>query len=174
MISSYVFLDNTGDLIVSSFTWAANIYPESANDGPLFNWNSNDNTNGFYGTHIWSLSQRLYLRVVDDGYPNFDYIFNTEAFLINQWSKLAVSYDADSGFTQVYVNGAIESAFIGNTGSHSTHGSVEIGTRYHFNQAFPDFADNRFYMGRMACVRLWNVTKDLNTLSIDTPHCNFL
>ena len=55
---SYVLLENTGELAVSSFTWSAMIFPENS-QGPLFNWYVTDPEVLYHGSLIWIVAQSL-------------------------------------------------------------------------------------------------------------------
>ena len=169
-IDSYVAIENKGDLAVSSFTLSMDIFPFTQSDGPLFMWLSAPPATWGWATHIWMLYGKVYVALVHlDGMNTV--VFNENHWPVaNQWNKVAVAYDASTQFLQVYVNGNIEAYATVSSGPHSTYGKVIIGSWYHF--AF--YPDERAFNGSMACVKLWNVYRDLTTYRADTLACQYL
>ena len=88
---------------------------------------------------------------------------------LNEWHHVAFSYDVNSGDAMINVDGTVKTLNIGLPAADVTTGPVTIGTRnYHSGSN----KDARAFQGKMACMRLWNIVRDLNTLRMDTPLCN--
>ena len=169
VVGSYLVLKNTGGMTVSSFTWAVKVFVRRDYDGPLFNWVSDDVTNGRYGTHIWIVSNKIFLRVVHDGDPTYYQALSGHELITRAWNDVAVSYNAGDGTVGFSVNGEVSAGNVGIIGKHSTYGDVVLGSRHqHSSEGAPD---GRTFQGMMACMRLWNVVRDLSTLRINTPLC---
>ena len=163
---SYVLLENNGYLAVTSFTWAAKVYPETT-AGPLFNWYLPSGECGYHGPHIWLASARLIFVVCNAVSASSG--FHSSVMTMNTWHDIAVSYDATSGATQLRVDQVVESFSLGESGLGHTAGPVVMGSRYNYSG---NLFDTRAFKGRMACVRLWAVVRDLNNLRIDSPICD--
>ena len=162
---SYVMLANTGELAVSSFTWSAMIFPESDREGPLFAWVSD-----------YSECSQLDLSIRYNGNQKFKFglcvgskmiwITNTAIKMsLNQWHEVAASYNAKTGYAQVYVDGNLLSSNTGYNENRLIKGPIVMGSTYHNN------GDKRSFQGRIACMRLWNIARDLSSLRMDTPFC---
>ena len=165
-IDSYVLLTNNGEFAVSSFTWVAKVFPESADDDPLFNWEINNLQCGHHGPHIWIVGAKLWFCVCTTG--GLSSFMQSVIITTNQWHDLAVSYDANTGVVQLSTDGFTESNIIGISRPGDTDGPVLIGSRYYHSG---HHYDSRTFQGRLACMRLWNVVRDLNTLRMDSPLC---
>ena len=161
-IDSYLVLTNTGGLTVTSFTWAAKVFPENLNSSPLFVWVSD--TLSRQGTVIFIQDSKIYIRVHHDGatFTLASTLASDDAFKKNAWNDVAVSYSAQDGKAQVFINGAVNSKTLLLTGAHSTYGDVVIGSRYHYSKA--SSPDRRALTGKIACMRVWTENKDLTTL----------
>lgn len=169
VVESYLVLKNTGGMTVTSFTWAVKVFVGRDNDCPLFNWVSDDVTNGRYGTHIWIVNNKIFLRVVHDRDPTYYKASSGHELITRAWNDVAVSYNAGDGTVEFLVNGEVSAGNVGITGKHSTYGDVVLGSRYQHSRE--DAPDGRTFQGMMACMRLWNVVRDLGTLRINTPLC---
>ena len=89
---------------------------------------------------------------------------------LDQWHEVAVSYDADTGSTQMYVNGNIEFTNAGIMVQGVTAGPVVMGSRYYYTSG----KDKSYFHGKIACMRLWNIARDLSTMRMDTPLCKII
>ena len=165
-LDSYVVLENNGDLAVSSFTWAAKVFPENT-IGPLFEWHLNSDKCWHFGPHMWIHYGNFFFGActITDALARAEH---TTAILTGVWYDVAVSHDAVTGATRLRVDNVTET-FTVNTGSFgSTEGPVVMGSRYHFISAEED---SRSFQGKMACVRMWKVVRDVSTLHMDSPMC---
>ena len=162
---SYVVLENTGELAVSSFTWSAMIFPERAAGGPLFNWPSSYSGCGNHGTHIWFV-RGLATRMCEG--VSLSTVVFSEPLSLNVWHHVAVSYDANTGDAVQNVDGTVQTINLGIAAADTTTGPVVIGSRYYHSGTFND---DRSFQGKIACMRLWNIVRDLNTMRMDTPLC---
>ena len=164
---SYVLLENTGDLAVSSFTWSAIIFPESIEGGPLLVWWSDSLQCEQRGLSIKiNVNQRLKFHVCGELSPTglAGGILST-----NQWHEVAVSYDGDTGYAQMYVDGNLDSKNMGLLAQGQTSGPVVMGSRYYFGGS--NNPNIKYFQGKMACMRLWNIARDLSTMRMNTPLC---
>ena len=163
---SYVVLENNGDLAVTSFTWAAKVYPESEVNCPLFNWYlPTSPTCDYHGPHIWLVSRQIVF-VVCLGNRR---ITHTTVLALNTWHDLAVSYDFTTGTVQLRADHTAEIQYADLAESGATVGPVVIGSRYYHSGSI---LDERAFQGKMACVRLWKESRDLTNLRIDSPWCS--
>jgi len=165
---SYVELTNNGDLIVTSFTWSADVYPELG-DGPLFNWISAPPApaDDYWGTHIWIYQSLLYVSLVHvSGLPT--HRFHSHPPLLTKWNKLAVSYDSITRTLQMYVNGHVEQYLAVSSEPISTYGQVMIGSLYYYSK---EPKETRAFRGKIACVKLLNIFKDLHSFPSETLRC---
>ena len=144
------------------------IYPESTPTGPLFVWSAN-------GLGCW---QR---RAVIQFNPNGDLLLgvcdgssmkrNTSTLIgmsVNQWHEAAVSFDSTTGSTEMYVDGNLQIKKVGLHAQKQSSAPVFIGSRDYTN---PSPADPRYFHGKIACMRLWNIARDLSTMRMNTPLC---
>jgi hypothetical protein len=165
---SYVELQNNGDLAVTSFTWMVKLFPENIN-APLFNWAfSGEGHVGFHGPHIWLQSGRL-LFVQTQGGGARQYGLHTSVMALNTWHDVAVSYDYATGYAQLRTDDVTETFVVGAMGDGHSSGAVQIGSRFY---ASGTIYDTRHLQGKMACVRVWSVYKDLTSVAMDSPMCN--
>ena len=91
------------------------------------------------------------------------------AMTINQWHEVAISYDGETGSVQMNVGGNLISDNVGLLAHGPTTGPVVMGSRYYYsNENSPN--DN-FFLGKIACMRLWNIARDLSKMRTGTPLC---
>ena len=88
---------------------------------------------------------------------------------LDQWHEVAVSYDGETHSLQMYVDGKVNNKIDVISGQGVTSGPVVMGSRYYYSD--PNSPDTSYFHGKMACMRLWNIVRDLNTLRMDTPLC---
>ena len=88
---------------------------------------------------------------------------------VDQWHEVAVSYDDETHSLQMYVDGDVRLKTGMMLAQGMTTGPVVMGSRYHHSD--PNSPDTSYFHGKMACMRLWNIARDLNTMRIDTPLC---
>ena len=147
---SYVLLENTGDLAVSSFTWSAMIFPERTGDGPLFNWCINGPPSGYSGNFIWQVSsQILHFRILGSGGHSLPPFNSITPMSLNEWHHVAISYDGNTGVAMNNVDGIVQTVTLPLSTSDATVGSVMMGSHY-----YCDNGETRTFQGKMACVRL--------------------
>ena len=108
---SYVLLENTGDLAVSSFTWSAIIFPVSTEDGDLFTWHFDSLPCDQRGVSI-KINGNLRHAFHVCGVSSTTVLFG-DFLSLNQWLEVTVSYDGDTGYAQVYTDGNLYSKNIG-------------------------------------------------------------
>ena len=86
---------------------------------------------------------------------------------INQWHDVGVTYDSNTGSAQINVDGNLYSRHVGLLAQGVNTGEIVMASLYHHGNTV-----NKHFHGKMACVRLWNIARDLNTIRMDTPLCN--
>jgi hypothetical protein len=165
---SYVLLENQGDLSVTSFTWAAKLFPESLTEAPLFNWEYANTVCGFHGPHIWLTAQAKLQFAVCDGVQIRNHIHSVVLGL-GEWHDAAMSYDGLTGAVHIRVAGVVEAATLPPLLEGSTSGPVLMGSRY-YNSG--NLWDVRSFHGRMACVRLWRGVSTLSSIAMDPQACD--
>ena len=166
---SYVLLENNGELAVSSFTWSAMIFPENS-EGPLFNWYVNDPEVSYHGTLIWMHAQRIHFRVLSTAGLSASLDSSTPLSL-NGWHHVAISYNGNTGDAVMKVDEAVQTMALLPSSAPATAGPVAMGYRYYYNYPNPVHTDGRSFQGKMSCMRLWNIVRDLNIMRMDTPLC---
>ena len=90
----------------------------------------------------------------------------------DQWHEVAVSYDADTGSTQMYINGKIEFTNAGIMVQGVTAGPGVMGSRSYYTTG--SSKDKSYFHGKIACMRLWNIVRDLSAMRMDTPLCKII
>ena len=94
-----------------------------------------------------------------------------------QWNEVAVSYDGETHSLQMYVDGEVHfrtDVMLAQGVTPGPHqgvipGPVLMGSRCYYS--VPNSPDTSYFHGKMACMRLWNIARDLNTMRMDTPLC---
>ena len=152
---------------MSSFTWSAMIFQESTGGETLLIWLSDSLLCGQRGLSIKiNVDQRLKVGVC--GESSMTWLVGG-ILSINQWLEVAVSYDGDTGYAQVYVDGNLNSMNIGLLPHGRTSGPVVMGSRYYFGGN--NSPNIKYFQGQMACMRLWSIARDLSTMRMNTPLC---
>ena len=125
--TSYGMIPGDGVLDVQrSFTWMAWVYPESGQGGPLFSWTTH--TESLWGTHIWMTGeQQFYLKI--GTLPTSSR--TSQGLIVNQWNKVAATYNFENGEVGIYLNGKSEwsktSDRIQPTAGQGTRGDIYMG-----------------------------------------------
>ena len=162
---SYILLESFEELAVASFTWSAMIFPESNANGPLFNWCINSPPSD-HGHFIWMLGDgNLHFRVLgNEGHSSPLDVYSL--LTVNEWHHIAVSYDGITGAAMMNVDGTVQTMTLPLPSADATAGSVMMGSRYYCTNS-----DERAFLGKMACIRLWNIARDISTMRMNTPLC---
>ena len=162
---SYILMENTKELTMSSFTWSAMIFPERYTSGPLFTWWSD-----WPGCNYRCVSFRLNNKLLKVGVCTGSSVSwkenDTAVMSLNKWHEVAVSYDSNTGSIQIYVDGGLYTGNIGIFAQGVNTGPVVMGSRYHHGGI-----GNKNFQGKIACMRLWNIVRDLSTTRMSTPLC---
>ena len=163
---SYVLLGNTGELVLSSFTWSAMIFPESENRA-LLTWYLDSQACWYRSKAIWIHSTRLLTFTVCPG-VKAKWAKHPTKLVLNQWHEVAVSHNADTGDVQVYLNGNVYKENVGLSAVPDT-GPLVMGSRYHYSR--PSKPQEDHFKGKVYCMRLWSVARNLRTMLMGTPLC---
>ena len=167
---SLVLMGNSGVLAVTSFTFTAMVFPEDNMDGPIFNFYSSDPVNDYYGIHIWIIGSRLYLGVCEKNTAPLATMTSSEALVQSQWNYVGVAYDAGTSDAEMYVNGFLESQAMGVSVVTPMRGVAVMGSRFSYDD--PNNQDERAFKGRVACVRLWDVKRNLINVNMNPTECS--
>ena len=172
---SYMLMVNTGDLTVSFFKWTAMVFRESSSVGLLLNWRSDWPACG-YSSMTFQFSGSSELKIgVCEGTSNA-MRGNEVPLSLNEccscWMlhDVAVSYDGKTGSVQVYTNGQLANRNIGLLAHEPTTGPVLVGSAYYCSD--PNAPNTKYFKGKVACMRLWNIARALSTMRMNTPFCS--
>ena len=146
---------------VSSFTWTAMIFPENTTSGPLIERVHGGSECFGLTVAVWMYNQKLLVGVCNEN-GNTSTNSNNITLSINEWHQVAVSYDAKGGAVQSYVDG------------HFTDGNIGI-----FQQKLAETSGSAImgaettgrFQGKVACMRMWSIARDLGSMRMDTPLC---
>ena len=112
---------------MSSFTWSAMIFPNGTDKGALFNWASENPGCLHYGAGVWIYNEKIGVGVCDGN--DLSYYLHPQTLTLNKWYQVALSYDAQTGATQISVDGIIKSKPIALLAPGYTAGSIVMGSR---------------------------------------------
>ena len=155
---------------MSSFTWSTMIFQHGTGHGSLFSWWS-------HWPHCQDRSAQV--KVTSDQKIKFgvcagsamSWMDGTDTTMVrNQWHEVAVSYDGETGYAQAFVDGVLYSRNIGLLAQRLTTGPVVMGSRYYHSK----ITSIKYMYGKIACMRLWNIARDLSTMKMDTPFCKII
>ena len=165
---SYILLESPGEL--ASFTWSAMIFLESnGTRGSMFNvWSDSSECGYLLFDILLNINDRLKVRICNGSSIS---PFRGHYASVHQWHEVAASYDGETHSLQMYVDGKVYFRTDVFLGQGMTTGPVVVGSRYYYSN--PNSPDTHYFHGKMACMRLWNIARDLNTMRMDTPLCKF-
>lgn len=144
--SAYVSVTNKAGLEnLSAITIEAWVYPESFSGIPTIVGNN-------YVNSYWlGLNAQGQVRFYPKGGVSFESI---SILPLSQWSHVAATYEQASGTVEIYVNGSLNAAFAGVTGTTgSDAGDLRIGADR--QGASADY----FWQGCLDEVRIWDVRR---------------
>ena len=132
---SNIMLENTGDLAVSSFTWTTMFYPETYEHGELFIWNLDSTFCVGHGPWIrfWLKKLWFYICPAPPVVPLSGMVWHPTVISLQEWHTVGVSYDANTGAVQMYVDGIIHHDSVARALANTTVDTVSIGARYYSN-----------------------------------------
>ena len=88
--------------------------------------------------------------------------------VMNDWNRVAFSYDADTGIISGIANGEVGVFQTALSGQTATDGHVTMGSVYYYR---PQQNDRRAFKGHMTCMKLWSTVRNVTTLPIETEGC---
>lgn len=144
--NSFIEFPNNGGLDVQhSITLLCWLYPESANDGPIFNYGSTG-----FGIHMWIASEgKLFGRFPKRDYVLTPFLTTTSPLTLNKWHHVGISYDHITGIASLWLNGK-------RVVQHNIGAGLSLATQDKVVRMGAKADDNRYLSGRITAMQVYD------------------
>jgi hypothetical protein len=148
-VDDYIEVPHNDMLNLSEYTLELWMYVESGTDNLSTLIGKNNNNESTYSLQISNVSEGTLRFWVFDGTGYLANMYSSAgAFVVDEWTHVAITYDNTTQLYTMYVNGDVVASYTGTSGTHASNLPIQIGRGIG--------SSDYLFKGKMDEIRIWD------------------